>query len=290
MVGAIRFELVFFYLSKIFWLFAQPTTLLILLGFVGAILVWTPWMRTGASMVMLAVVLLAICGLSPLGNALILPLENRFPRAEIEGSSQPLGLIVLGGAEDSLVTRARRQTALNEAAERLTEPATLARRFPDAPVVFTGGKVTFLYDSDSEAAGSGALLEALGLAPERLILEDRARNTAENALFTKRLIESRPELAGRRWLLITSAYHMPRAIGCFRAAGFPVEPWPVDYRTRGMSDLSRPFDRPSDGLRRVDLSTREWVGLLSYWLTGKIPELFPGPGPATPHEPAVSSQ
>lgn len=281
----------FFYLSKIFWLFAQPTAVLILLGLIGAVLVWTPWVRTGGSLVLLAVVLLAVCGLSPLGNALILPLEDRFARTDIEASDKPLGIIVLGGAEDSLVTRARRQTALNESAERLTETAALARRFPDSVVIFTGGSVTLFYESDTEAAGSAALLESLGLPQEQLILEDRARNTVENAAFTKTLVESRPDLANRRWLLITSAYHMPRAIGCFRKAGFEVEPWPVDYRTRGAADLGRPFDRPSDGLRRVDLATREWVGLISYWVTGKIPELLPGPGPTGgPAEPTVSSQ
>ena len=82
---------------------------------------------------------------------------------------------------------------------------------------------------------------------------------------------------GKRWLLITSAYHMPRAMGAFRQAGFDVEPWPVDYRTRGTADLTRPFDKVSEGLRRVDVATREWVGLLAYWVTGRSDALFPGP-------------
>src|SRR6266478_6390205 len=54
----------------------------------------------------------------------------------------------------------------------------------------------------------------------------------------------------RRWLLVTSAYHMPRAIGVFRKAGFPVEPYPVDWRTRGAEDMMRPFAVMSDGLQR----------------------------------------
>ena len=82
---------------------------------------------------------------------------------------------------------------------------------------------------------------------------------------------------GSRWLLITSAYHMPRAMGVFRKAGLKVEPWPVDYRTRGTADLTRPFDKVSEGLRRVDIAMREWVGLFAYWVTGRIDTLFPGP-------------
>ena len=80
-------------------------------------------------------------------------------------------------------------------------------------------------------------------------------------------------------MLITSAYHMPRAMGSFRAAGFQVEPWPVDYRTRGSADLTRPFDKVSEGLRRVDVASREWVGLVAYWLTGRSDALFPGRAP-----------
>ena len=70
---------------------------------------------------------------------------------------------------------------------------------------------------------------------------------------------------------------MPRAMGAFRRAGFDVEPWPVDYRTRGSADLTRPFDKVSEGLRRVDVSAKEWVGLLAYWLAGRTDSLLPGP-------------
>ena len=109
---------------------------------------------------------------------------------------------------------------------------------------------------------------------ERLMFEDRSRNTSENALFSKEMAQPKP---GERWLLVTSAYHMPRAIGIFRKAGFPVEAYPVDWRTRGPSDLWRPFDRLSEGLRRCDVVVREWAGLLAYWLTGRTSELFPAP-------------
>ena len=153
----------------------------------------------------------------------------------------------------------------------------LARRFPQAKIAFTGGDAGILYKSDSEAAGAAALLTALGVPRERLILEANARDTYENAVFLKEELGKAGELGpGARWVLITSAYHMPRAMGSFRAAGFEVEPWPVDYRTRGSADLTRPFDKVSEGLRRVDVAMREWVGLVAYWLTGRSDALFPG--------------
>jgi uncharacterized SAM-binding protein YcdF (DUF218 family) len=114
----------------------------------------------------------------------------------------------------------------------------------------------------------------LGIPADRIIVEERSRDTAENARFTKALADPRP---GERWLLVTSAFHMPRSIGAFRRVGFAVEAYPVDYRTRGPEDLARPFASLGDGLRRSDIAMREWIGLLIYWLAGRTSELFPAP-------------
>ncbi len=82
---------------------------------------------------------------------------------------------------------------------------------------------------------------------------------------------------GQRFLLVTSSFHMPRSIGAFRRAGFEVEAYPVDWRTRGWRDATQPFDRVSSGLSRADVAIHEWTGLVVYWLTGRSSELFPGP-------------
>lgn len=268
----------FYYLAKVLWFVLQPSTLIALLIGYGAILIWTGWARWGRRFVSIGAVLLLVAGLSPLGHVLILPLENRFPRADLDTPPPPTGFIVLGGAEDRLVGEARGAPALNEAGERLAEAAVLARRYPDAKIAFSGGQARFLHTAGSEAEGAESLLTALGVPKDRLILEAEARDTYENAVFLKKELARSGEFGpDTRWLLITSAYHMPRAIGSFRKAGFDVEAWPVDYRTRGIDDLTRPFDRVSEGLRRVDVATREWIGLIAYWLTGRSASLFPAP-------------
>jgi uncharacterized SAM-binding protein YcdF (DUF218 family) len=268
----------FFYIAKVLWFLLQPSTLIALLIGYGSILIWTGWARWGRRFVTFGAILLLVAGLSPLGNALILPLENRFPRADLDRPPPPAGFIVLGGAEDRLVGVARNAPALNESAERVVEAAMLANRFPDAKIAFSGGEAGVLYTAGSEAEGAAALFIALGTARDRLILESAARDTYENAVLLKKELAQRGDLgAGKRWLLITSAYHMPRAMGAFRQAGFDVEAWPVDYRTRGRDDLTRPFDKVSEGLRRVDVAAREWAGLLAYWLTGRTDTLFPAP-------------
>ena len=270
----------FFYTAKGLWFLLQPSTLIALLIGYGAILIWTGWARWGRRFVTIGASLLLIAGLSPLGNALILPLEDRFPRTNLGDAPRPTGFIILGGGEDRLVGDARGAPTLNEASERIVEAAMLARRFPEAKIAFSGGDAGILYKSGSEAEGAQALLTALGVPDDRLILEAKSRDTYENAAYLKEEFTRAGELGpGERWLLITSAYHMPRAMGAFRQAGFNVEPWPVDYRTRGKADLKRPFDKVSEGLRRVDVASREWVGLLAYWLTGRSDALFPAPQP-----------
>ena len=270
----------FFYAAKVLWFLLQPSTLIALLIGYGSILIWTGWARWGRRFVSAGAVLLLVAGLSPLGNALIVPLEDRFPRANLDAEPAPSGFIVLGGAEDRLVGQARGAPTLNEAGERMLEAAVLARRFPQAKIAFSGGDAGLLYKSDSEAAGAGAFLTELGIPRDQLILEANARDTYENAVFLKAELTKGGALGpGKRWLLITSAYHMPRAMGVFREAGLMVEPWPVDYRTRGPSDLTRPFDKVSEGLRRVDVASREWVGLFAYWITGRSDALLPAPTP-----------
>jgi uncharacterized SAM-binding protein YcdF (DUF218 family) len=135
--------------------------------------------------------------------------------------------------------------------------------------VFSGG-----VGQIPEAELAQRLFENVGVPAGRLITEDRSRNTDENAKFTKAIADPKPD---ERWLLVTSAHHMPRAIGAFRRAGFPVEAYPVDWRTRGPEDLVRPFRTASDGLKLTDTAAHEWVGLFVYWLTGRSSELFPEP-------------
>jgi uncharacterized SAM-binding protein YcdF (DUF218 family) len=263
----------FFVLSKVLGFFAIPSNVVIFAGILGALLWRTRFARFGGWLAIGSLFLLAILGFSPAGNVLILPLEQRFPPWDHSGGA-PDGIVVLGGAVTPDVSAARNDVALNEAAERMTAIAGLARRYPQARILFTGGTGALFPGAGTEAEYAGRLFASFGIAPERILLEDKSRNTVENAVVSKAIAQPK---AGERWLLVTSAYHLPRAIGVFRRAGFLVEPYPVDWRTRGSDDALRPFPTLTDGLRRTDTAMREWVGLLAYWLTGRSSELFPGP-------------
>lgn len=275
--GHYRWGLMFFYAAKVVWFFLQPSSL-VLLALAGA---W--WFqprhatgeRAGQVARRLTGLALAAClvGWSPVPNWLIYPLEQRFARADLSGAPVT-GIVILGGGEDAPIGYARQTHALNEAGERISEAVALARKLPQARIVFSGGSAALLPGAATEAGVVRGMLTDMGVAPERITIEDRSRDTWENATFTRAMMKPKP---GERWLLVTSGWHMPRSIGVFRAAGFTVEAWPVDYRTRGWTDGLTFFHSPADGLRRLDLVAKEYSGMLAYWLKGRTSSLFPGP-------------
>ena len=263
----------FFVLSKVLGFFALPSNLAATLASLGIALLFTRFNRAGRRIAALGVALLLLAGLSPLGNALMLPLEDRFPAWD-PTHGPPTGMVVLGGAIGPEVAAARGEPDLNEAAERITATAELARKYPAARIIYSGGNARLVLTGAIEADYAVGLLESLGVSRARIETEGKSRNTIENAQFSKELAAPKP---GERWLLVTSAFHMPRAIGVFRHVGFAVEAYPVDWRTRGAIDLAIPFDSVAAGLRRTDTAMREWAGLVAYWASGRSTVLFPGP-------------
>lgn len=262
-------------LSKILGMLAQASSLATIALVVGVwLLARNRAPRLSRLLAWGGLVLLIAGGLSPLGNLAILPLEQRFASvAAPEPGARVDGIILLGGFEDARASAGRGGLGLNEAAERITEGLRLALRHPEAKVVFTGGAGGIF--AAPEASGPvGAFLVEAGVDPARLVLENRSRNTYENAMLTRELVAPEP---GQRWYLVTSAYHMPRAVGLFRKAGFAVIAYPVEYRTQGPEDLTRFFERIPQGLMRLDVAANEWLGLVAYRLLGRTDALFPGP-------------
>lgn len=222
---------------------------------------------------LLALVLLALGSLAvlPLGSLLLAPLEDRFP---VPAALPPevAGIIVLGGSIDLDVSTARGAPALNGAAERVTAAVALARELPRVPVYYSGGNNALVPGTSREAEFAKAVFLELGLAPDRLVLEADARTTYENAM---RLAETLHPAPDRSWLLVTSASHMPRAIGAFRRAGWSVIAHPVDYRAARDFEFGGPHLLAE--LANLDTALHEWVGLVGYRMLGYTSELVPAP-------------
>ena len=266
----------FFTLSKLGWMVAAPSGLLVLCVALAAATGAVSGGPRARKVAGVLAGLLAICAFSPVGALLTRPLEDRFPRAPADLAA-PTGILVLGGSVDETIGAARGQVTLTEAASRLTEGVALARRFPMARLVFTGGSAAIVPRGETEAAAALRLWTDLGVPPERITLEDRSRDTWENATLTQALVAPKP---GERWLLVTSAQHMPRAMGIFRRVGWPMIPYPVDYRTSGGWSDWRPSHEASGGLARLDAAVHEWIGLVAYRLTDRTDALFPAPDEA----------
>jgi uncharacterized SAM-binding protein YcdF (DUF218 family) len=262
-----------FLISKLVEFLLLPSNLIGFIAGFGLLALLLRRPRLGHAALVIAALLLAIGGWSPLGRAALMVLEDRFPRPQL---AEPVaGIIMLGGAVDTHITAERGEPTLNEAGERINAMAELSRQFPRARLLLSGGANHVLTAQPvTESAVARDLLIGLGVDPQRIELEERSRTTCENA--EQSLLVAKPN-EGDRWVLVTSASHMARAMACFRAVGFSVIPYPVDYRTRGAADLRRPVDSIADGLQVLDLAAHEWIGLVTYRLSGQTRELFPAP-------------
>ena len=263
----------FFYLSKIFWFFVQPLNLAIFLLLAGLLAALIGRRRLAATGSVLAFLILVLSAWTSLGAMMLNPLEERFPKPQLPQKVD--GIVVLGGGFEGAINLVRGSYELNSGGDRMVETAILARRFPEAKVVVSGGTGELLLEGEGDATTAPRLLSALGVSADRLVLENRSRNTYENAVFTKELVTPN---AGETWLLVTSAFHMPRAKALFDKAGFATIPWPVDYRTTGREGIGLFRDNPADSLQVTTMAIREWIGLFAYRLSGKIDQLFPAPG------------
>lgn len=262
----------FFYAAKIAWLLLQPLVAIIVLGALGFIARRFRFRRVGATLYGIAAVALVVVSLTPAGLLMTAVLEDRFPVPVLPDEVH--GIVVLGGVFDTRVTRTRGEPELTDAADRATAARALAFRYPEARILFSGGVAAVLEEDIPETDAAEAFFASLDLAPERLLLDDRARDTFENAVYAREMAQPQP---GETWLLVTSASHMPRSVGCFRVAGFDVIPYPVDFRTPKGSAVWRPSNATVRNLEKVHFAIREYVGLAAYYVAGRTDALFPAP-------------
>jgi uncharacterized SAM-binding protein YcdF (DUF218 family) len=258
--------------TRVFWLLVQPVSLVALFVLLGLLLGFRKGRWWGRVFTLLALLVLCTMAFTTFGYVLITPLENRFVRpaepAHIDG------IVVLGGGMDGEVDTARKIWELNRSGDRLVETLRLALAHPEAKIVVAAGRAALALDEEPETEGAKRFFAAFGIAPERLVFDDQSRNTQENAQFAKDLAGN---VSGQTWLLVTSAFHMPRSVGLFRKADFPVIPWPTDYFASGVEGVRLKPDQSPENIAVSSIALREWIGLLGYRMTGRIDDVFPGP-------------
>jgi uncharacterized SAM-binding protein YcdF (DUF218 family) len=261
-------------LSKLFWLIAEPATVVFGVWILGTLLLWTPWFRFGRIVVGLAALFALANAMLPIGAWALKPIEDRFPPL-LSLPPRVDGILVLGGVinESVIGVRGLPRSLAAAGSPRLDAFLELARRYPMAKHVFTGGSIELINDRDTEADIVRRIFARLGLDTTRILFEDRSRNTWENARYSYDMIKPEPE---ELWILITSARHMPRAIGTFRQAGWKnLLAFPIDYVTGEGAPPIVPSFGLGANLGVLGEAIREYIGLFVYWYLGRTNALFP---------------
>jgi uncharacterized SAM-binding protein YcdF (DUF218 family) len=264
----------FFFGSKLFWLITAPDMLwlgLLILAFrlSGTLRFRRAGRRLGAALLFLGILVVV----TKPAQFVAQPLENRFPHPDWPACVD--GILMLGGGESPLISTLRGVPEMREGGPRLLAAVELLRRYPEAQLVFSGGSGDPLRPEPTEASTVKAALQQLGIDLGRVRFEDKSRNTWENEVNTMAMVDPRPE---QRWVLVTSAMHMPRAVGIARKLGWAMLPWPVDYTTLPEGTI-RSEGRFAKYLADFDTAAHEWLGLFAYRLSGRSAALFPAPEP-----------
>lgn len=265
----------FFVLSKIVWGLVSPTSLLVWCLLLVTLLLWLNYVKAARRLLTLLSLLAFAVLAYPVSDWLMQPLETRFqPPALLPDNID--GIIVLGGAEDLKLSAGWQTAQVGESAERILAAAELSRHYPDLPIIYTGGSsLVQMPELDQQGRVSTMLLKQAGIDPARLIMESQARNTYENFVMIKPLLPAPDGF----YLLVTSAFHMPRAVGVARKQSINVIPYPVDYRSAKPSQRYWDFDLFAH-LEVLEVAWHEWLGLTAYFVSGKSSAWLPRSGPS----------
>lgn len=260
----------FFYTAKLVWLVISPDSLFVILLVIGWL--WLLMGKKRKALVLLGVLTFGsvLVSVWPVGDWMLYPLESRFQH------NPPLpekvdGIIVLGGSVLPAHSQEWQQLETNDYHERLSAFIALAKHYPEARLIFSGGNAHLSGDEPSEAEMVRDYFIESGIDEARLTLESESRNTAENVALSKQRLQPRRE---ETWVLITTAYHMPRSVGIFCRQHWPVIPYPVDHKTVPSKRSSIRFD-PLGHLNQLVIATHEWLGLVAYYGMAKTDQLFP---------------
>lgn len=253
----------FFWISKLAWFLVAPQNLLVLLLIIGTILLWKQRIKPAKRVFTFLSLIVLIIGLFPVGEWLLYPLESKYKvNPELE---QVDGIIVLSGSIDATRSAMWQQTVVNGSAERVLASLALVKKYPNAKLVYTGGSGKLTDQKHKAADAALELYKEHGLDTSKIIFEREARNTSENVIFTKKLVNPTKD---EKWLLVTTAWHMPRSVAIFCKSEWPVIPYPVDFRTKP-EKLLRISWSFSGHLSNLNIGVKEWLGRFAYSITGK---------------------
>lgn len=262
-----------FIVSKLIWILGQPFSLTLIFCLLALVAIWKRKRVLSFLLVLVPAFILFVALFTTAGAVLVQALEDRFPRP----ATEPVDVrcaIVLGGGFTNDVDTYRGGYEVNDAGDRFVEVLRLANKFPDMRIIISGGDGFITGGYLGDAVIAERMFTAFGIAHDRLLQDETSRTTFENAINTKKLLESN---GLSHCLLVTSGFHMPRSIGIFRKLGMDVSPWVTDYRTIGTEHLRFDISQPEANASLLAVAAKEWIGMVGYYLSGRTSSLYPGP-------------
>lgn len=265
----------FFTFSKIIWFCIQPLNFISLLCTVGLCFYILGLKTISKAILIISLTLFLICGVVPLGPHLLKTLEDTYPTLQVDELPEHIdGVIVLGGMLNTPLSYNRDQPVFNKDVTRLTTFIHLKRIYPDAKFVVSGGSGSLHHQDKKPYPYIKQILQDSGLDPSSFIFETQSRNTYENYKNSFDLITPK---AGQRWILITSAFHMPRSVAVFCSGKWPVIPFPVAYMTPRKIGFGMQSFNVLVNFQQLHVALKEWIGIVTYRLFDKTSILFPPP-------------
>ncbi len=250
----------------------QPLNALCLLVLLGAAL-RLRWKEAGQKMIATGVTLILALAILPIGPLMTAFLEQQYP-TPTELPKKIDGIIVLGGAFESYLSKENGQIVANDQIDRIFCFIDLAKKHPEAKLVFSGGAGDILNPQAMEGDDARAFFKLINFKSP-ILYEEKSRNTYENILFTKELVKPR---SGQNWVVTTSAYHMPRTMAVFAKQEWPAIPYACDPKTDGTYNVFKRLPNATGNFHLLNLATKEILGAIVYWITGKSAFIF-GPQP-----------
>lgn len=263
-------------ISRGVWAIIQPSNFFILYFTVSFFifqfgLLGQHWLKKLKTLNLSILILVFLVGLTNFSKWIMWPLENRYAEYKILNTSLSYsGIIILGGAEEATISTYTSQATFDNDAERIYQAIKLAKQFPELPIIHSGG-VKIGPDELSENDVAEMAFYDMGINLNRIRFDRISYNTSTNATESAKLIKSTET---NPWILVTSAYHMPRSVAAFEKANVNIVPYPVDYRTSLRYDGIFNF-RASENIERFDAAIHEYIGLIAYYITGRSSSIFP---------------
>lgn len=260
----------FFVASKIFWALAQPLNALCLLALTGlAARAVSP--KQGQAIMNFALMAILLFAVVPVGPLALTWLERQYPTPRSLPEKID-GVIVLGGGFESYLTQTTGHIVANDSVDRVFCFVEIAKKNPEAKLVFSGGSGDILHPDAMESLDARMFFHLAELDSAKILYETQSRNTYENAYYTKEMVKPK---AGENWVLVTSAYHMPRSVGIFEKLGWKIIPYQCDPRTDGTYGIGGSLPSATGNFSALNIAVKEIIGLIVYRLTGKSAFIIP---------------